>query len=193
MRGTFLLMAGLPLLLSACSGSGFYRYARDTATFPGANPNKPVLSSANYQRVLHKGGEQPVLLTETGDIWPGPPGAIPTLKDLQRQQREVMANGGTGAGSPEALRPLPSLPSLPGYEISEPQPPHVAPPTSFPRGLVAMPSTGPAPTTGVTTLQEGPNGAIIVPNGNGTVTIINPNGSVTTAPATTRAAPVHKP
>ncbi|HTZ70632.1 MAG TPA: hypothetical protein VMB71_08285, partial [Acetobacteraceae bacterium] len=75
------------LLLGGCSGSGFWRYERDTFTFPWQNPNSPVSESENFQRArfgTKTGNPAPQLLTEAGDIWPGPPAPVPTLKDLQK-------------------------------------------------------------------------------------------------------------
>jgi hypothetical protein len=47
MRRTVLVMS---LLLSGCSGSGFWRYQEDTLTLPWQNPNTPTGSSENFQR-----------------------------------------------------------------------------------------------------------------------------------------------
>jgi len=168
-------------LLSGCSGSGFYRYERDTFTLPGANPNRPAISAPNYSAVVHDDTPRTrsVLLTDAGDIWPPPPTAIPTLKDMQIKQRANVEAGGTG---PEGLPPLPALPSLPGYEISKPDPTRPPPETSFPKGVARIPYGGTAPTVGVAPLKDAGNGAIIVPNGNGTSTVISPNGAITTVP-----------
>lgn len=168
-------------LLSACSGSGFYRYVRDTATLPGANPNRPALTAANYHVTIHDDlpRHQNVLPADQGDIWPPPARPIPTLKDLQAKQTAAIAEGGAG---PEGLAPLPPLPSLPGYEISKPDPTHPAPETSFPRGQARIPYGANAPTTGIATMHDVGNGAIMVPNGNGTSTLIQPNGAITTVP-----------
>jgi len=176
----FPLLACLPLL-SACAGSGFYRYERDTFTLPGANPNKPSSTVLNYNRVVHDDlpRHDAHLLTENGDIWPPPPTPIPTLKDLQIKQTAAIAGGGAG---PEGLPPLPPLPSLPGYEISKPDPTHAPPESSFGRGLAHIPYGGNVPTTGVATMKDAGNGAILVPNGNGTSTLISPNGAISTVP-----------
>jgi hypothetical protein len=194
MKRHALLASGLPLsalvsafLLSGCSGSGFWQYERDTLTLPGANPNMPVGSSENYLR--SRNGtltEPPPLLTETGDIWPGPTQNVPTLKDLQKQQSaETGANGAEpGAG----LAPLPPLPSLPGYEISQqdvvsPQPtqafPQAVVPTQNGRMRIEGDQGYKSPGGGSSTV---PGGNIVVPNGNGTSTVISPTGQVSTIP-----------
>jgi len=183
-------------LLDGCSGSGFWRYQRDTLTIPGANPNLPVTDSENYLRSTGaKLAEPQPLLTEAGDVWPGPPAPVPTLKDLQKQQMADL-NDQSGTGAPN-LTPLPTLPSLPGYEIQAQEPGNPAPQVAFPGGVANIPGRRPALITGDQTyhglggMGSGPattgsgiagNGPIVVPNGNGTSTVINPNGSVSTIP-----------
>ncbi len=176
------------LLLSGCSGSGFWQYQRDTLTLPGANPNLPIGESENYLRSKGaKVADPSPLLTEAGDVWPGPPAPVPTLKDLQKQQ---MADINDQSGTP-TLTPLPALPSLPGYEIQQQEPGNAAPSPAFPRGVANIPGgRGPALIQGNNGLPQqsslgggiNGNGPIVVPNGNGTSTVINPNGSVSTIP-----------
>ncbi len=187
-RYALLASALLPgaLLLSGCSGSGFWQYERNTLTLPGANPNLPAGSSENYQRSRNGTlAEPPPLLTETGDIWPGPTQNVPTLKDLQKQQStETGQNSGTGSG----LAPLPPLPSLPGYEISQqdmvsPLPPQAFPNATVPtqRGGMRIEGNQGYKSPGGAT-STAPGGNIVVPNGNGTSTVISPTGQVSTIP-----------
>jgi hypothetical protein len=177
------------LLLPGCSGSGFWRYEKDSFTFPWQNPNAPVSDSENFIRARHgmKAMDAPPMLTEAGDVWPGPPAPVPTLKDLQKQQLAEINNDNGTPG--KALSPLPSLPSLPGYEISNQEPGNVAPGGLFNGGIVPM-QGGRHTTTSygssggaVVVPQTGPNGDIVVPNGNGTSTVISPSGKVTTVPS----------
>jgi hypothetical protein len=165
-------------LLSACSGSGFYRYERDTFTLPGANPNRPTLAAPNYNLVMHDDvpRKTQVLVTDQGDIWPPPPKPIPTLKDLQAKQ---IATGGSVT---DGLPPLAPLPSLPGYEISQPDPTRAAPEPSFAKGVARVPFGANVNTTAVVPLKDAGNGAIVVPNGNGTSTVISPTGKISTIP-----------
>ena len=172
------------LLLSGCSGSGFWRYERDTLTLPGANPNLPVGASENYLRARNGMlAEPPPLLTEAGDIWPGPTQNVPTLKDLQKQQASETGQGGEGT---PGLAPLPALPSLPGYEISQQDIGSPTPPQAFPRAAIPTQS-GPIHIQGDQGYKA-PAGAgstggnIVVPNGNGTSTVISPTGQVSTIP-----------
>ncbi len=168
------------LLLSGCSGSGFWRYEQDGFTLPGANPNMPAGSSENYLRARHANLTDPKpLLTEAGDIWPGPSQPVPTLKDLQKQQSAEISGGANGAGP--NLAPLPALPSLPGYEISQQERGNPAPPVIFPGNTVPT-MNGRVPLQGDQGYKGGASGNIIVPNGNGTSTVISPTGQVTTIP-----------
>ena len=170
------------LALSACSGSGFWQYERDTLTLPGANPNMPVQGSENFARA-HAASTTEIapLRTEAGDIWPGPTQTVPTLKDLQKQQSAEM-NGGAGAPT---LAPLPALPSLPGYELS-PQQTLRPPPAEVFSGSDVPTRAGHVPIQGNQSYKApagtADNGNIVVPNGNGTSTVISPTGQVTTIP-----------
>jgi hypothetical protein len=186
MRRTVLLAT--TLLLPGCAGSGFYSYLGDTFTVPfHDNPNLPAggsaTSSETYSKVRARDVQQPApLLYEAGDVWPAPPKAPPTLKDLQVQQDAEINSGKTPAGTYAPLQPLPELP---GYEIPKQQT-YAAPPSrTFPAGTVSLP-LGRSVTTSPGALKtlNGPtgNGSIVVPNGNGTSTVIGPNGNVTTIP-----------
>ena len=175
------------MMLSGCAGSGFYSYLGDTFTLPfGANPNAARGNSETDTKVHgHDVQMPPPILYEAGDIWPAPPKAPPTLKDLQKQQNDEIAHGGDGSNGGYA--PLQPLPNLPGYEVPEQQSHPTAPTNSFPGGIVPLPGGRPGIITGgggqVRSLN-GPtgNGSIVVPNGNGTSTVIGPNGSVSTVP-----------
>ena len=171
------------LLLSGCSGSGFWRYEHDTLTLPGANPNMPVGSSENYLRARNGTLAEPrPLLTESGDIWPGPTQNVPTLKDLQKQQSAETGQGGDGA---PGLAPLPALPSLPGYEISQQDVGSPTPAQAFPHATIPG-QNGRIQIQGDQGYKAPPAGSsggnIVVPNGNGTSTVISPTGQVTTIP-----------
>jgi hypothetical protein len=191
MRRTVLLAI---LLLSGCSGSGFYRYEKDSFTFPWQNPNAPVSSAENFLRARHGSAsvQSPTLLTEAGDIWPGPPQPVPTLKQLQKQQLTEINNESADPGA--SLSALPPLPSLPGYELSQQEPGTPAPARLFGGGVtvpnghkVSTQYEGASPilapnATPVPAGATNDNGNIMVPNGNGTSTVISPTGKVTTIP-----------
>jgi hypothetical protein len=167
------------LLLSGCAGSGFFSYLGDTFTVPfHDNPNMPAGSSETYTKVrAGTVNAPPPILYEGGDVWPPPPVAPPTLKDLQAQQSRELNNGSS--------RYVPQkLPDLPGYQAPEPLPHANLPKSSFPAGAVPTTHGRSVTTGGGTELKTAPGGAgnIIVPNGNGTSTVIGPTGTVTTIP-----------
>jgi hypothetical protein len=161
MRRSALL--GLVLLLPGCAyvgdpTAGIGDFIGDTHSL-SANPNLPVGDSENMQRVM--GGEVtvPPLLTEPGDVWPGPIPPEPTLQDIERLQNEQMQQ----QGQP------PQVPLPPGLlPPAHPQPRPAVPPPAMPQ---AMPPNAPG------------GQSMTIPNGNGTSTVIGPNGSLTTVPA----------
>jgi hypothetical protein len=177
-----ILLLATTLLLPGCAGSGYYAYLGDTFTPPfGANPNGAHGTGENYTKVRGKSAALSTpdpMLYEAGDVWPPPPKAPPTLKDLQRQQAADIKNGGAG------YAPLQPLPNLPGYEVPQQQAAPYVPSSSFPQGSLRRPNgsvLGVGGATGVQTTPAG-NGDIVVPNGNGTSTVISPSGKVTTIP-----------
>lgn len=188
MRRLALLAATLtmPATLGGCGGSGAYAFLGNTFTLPGANPNIAQGSSETYLKVRAKqqpSQDPPPILFEAGDVWPDPPKAPPTLKDLQRQQNQEI--GATGAGD-QGYAPLAPLPQLPGYEVPQQDIRRPSPTQTFPGGVVQLPNGQGNITGGNRGMQtlNGPtgNGSIVVPNGNGTSTVIGPTGNVTTIP-----------
>jgi hypothetical protein len=190
----FALLAST-LLLTACSGSGFWSFLGDTATLPGAAPNAPVGNAENMRRVRAQAVDLPPLQTEAGNVWPGPPPPEPTLADIERQQNIQ------GFGTPSA----PGVPLMPNLEIPQNVPPPrgganlprdlqvpppvMAPPPPGAEAPVAPPSASVSPAqpkAGGKTREAAPagipKGSIVIPNGNGTSTVIGPDGSVTTIP-----------
>jgi len=156
-----------------------------------------VSGSENFNRTRYgmKSSEAQPLLSEAGDIWPGPPAPVPTLKELQKQQLAEINN--QGAAPSTSLAPLPTLPPLPGYEISTQEAGRPAPASLFGNGSVAVPGGRRATTNYGSASGAGgggsgtgsaaspaaeANGNLIVPNGNGTSTVITPSGQVSTIP-----------
>lgn len=176
-----ILLLATTLLLPGCAGSGFYSYLGNTFTLPfGANPNKAPGAGENYAKIVAKPAAEPTpMLYEAGDVWPAPPKAPLTLRDLQAQQAEEMKSGGNG------YAPLQPLPHLPGYEVPTQQASPYVPGIGLPRNGIPHSVGGPIGTAGGTNLKSmgtTGNGTIIVPNGNGTSTVISPSGGVTTIP-----------
>ena len=73
------------LLLTGCSGSGFYTFLGDAHEVPGSNPNLPPGAAENTRKVEGDMSTPPPLLTQPGNIWPGPPPPQPSLADIERQ------------------------------------------------------------------------------------------------------------
>jgi hypothetical protein len=178
-----ILLLATTLMLPGCAGSGFYSYLGDTFTLPfGANPNKAPGTGENYQRVTaHSPAattEPEPILFEPGDVWPAPPVAPPTLRDLQKQQSDEIRNGPGGH-----YAPLQPLPNLPGYDVPQQQKSPYLPGSALPGKSIPHAVGTPFGTGGGETLNTKDNGTIVVPNGNGTSTVISPNGAVTTVPS----------
>jgi hypothetical protein len=195
-------LLGLILLLPGCSG--FTDFLGDTHTFTRA-PNQPLGNSENLRRVRGLDPDPPPLQPESGNVWPGPVAAPPTLGDIERMQSQpgapqpgTIPDQGPGPALPSHRQPRPaprgsSTPpssNPPGLEPDMQISP--APPPSLPSPAAPTPNTYLTPqgqVTGTTPPQGGrfdtlggSHGAIVVPNGNGTSTIIGPNGSIQTVP-----------
>jgi hypothetical protein len=194
------VLFGLVILLPGCAyvgdpTAGFGDFIGDTHT-PSANPNRAMGDSENMQRVKGNEVTAPPLLTEPGDVWPGPIPPEPTLGDIERQQNQQMQQqeqqpgllppahpqprgSSTPPGPPQpGLAPLPSMPPATFPQTVPPiqsQPPTV----QTPQGPVVPNPSG----NGVRTYNvPGGGQGMIIPNGNGTSTLIGPNGNVQTTP-----------
>jgi len=78
-RGSVHLIA--VLALSGCSGFG--KFWHDTLTLPGANPNAPTGDTENMVRATGGNVQALPILPVGGNIWPGPPQALPSLSDVE--------------------------------------------------------------------------------------------------------------
>jgi hypothetical protein len=188
------------LIVSGCS----YKAWWNSPFTGGYNSNLPVSDSENMRRVQ---GRQPSifpLITEPGDIWPGPVAPQPTLKDLEAtgglaSQSETPVPGSplshglgapypspnpnTGSSTPRTAAP----PGIPTPHIGLPLSSHASPPAPGAADQIIQTPKGPAVTSGggpgyqtTTTPEDGQS--IIVPNGNGTSTVIHADGRVETIP-----------
>ena len=160
-------------LTTLVSGCGFNTWWNPPFT-TGTNPNAPVTDSVNISRARGEGVAVRPLVTESGDIWPGPLPPPRSLQDLQRQSAASQPSANqTGAQKPTPGSPL---------NLNRSPNPLTAP---LPGGTAPARSGGGAGTPG-----GGPGGAaappvdrrIIVPNGNGTSTVIHPDGRIETIP-----------
>ncbi len=212
-RPVFALAAAtaLPGILGGCHYAsspfvGFPGFIADTHTFR-SNPNLPPGSD---ETLLHSEGRDVAmepLLTEPGNVWPGPAPLDPTLADVQRlqNQQEQPLNPQAPQAvptNPAEPRPVPRGSSTPPGAVQTV--PSVPPPPA-PRGQLSAPpaATAPLPPPVIPTpsgplINNGPVGVpggmstgtdihggqdIIVPNGNGTSTVISPDGSVRIIPS----------
>ena len=90
----------LAMLLNGCSGLG--ASLKDTITLPGANPSMPDGNSENMERVKGAMVATPPILPENGDVWPGPPAPLPTLRDVEaspKKLEEIFSNNKSYFGS----------------------------------------------------------------------------------------------
>lgn len=142
--------------LAGCSGLG--KFADDTFTLPGANPNIPHGSSETIKRVEARPIVSGGLVPESGNVWPGEPKPFPTLGEVERETENGSSvpayNTGTGGGSTGG----PGLGRSGGGQASSGA------------GAFKMQPNVNAPST------------ITIPNGNGTSTVIAPDGSVKVIP-----------
>ncbi|WP_232227970.1 hypothetical protein [Asaia astilbis] len=93
-------LLAIPLVLSGCSGLG--KSLQDTATLPGANPNMPEGVSENLEKVKGHTYMAMPLLPESGNIWPGAPQPLPTLRDVEASPnglRDAMSDTDSYFGS----------------------------------------------------------------------------------------------
>lgn len=183
MRKTALL--ALTILLSGCSGLG--KIVSDTVSLPGENPNAPKGDSETFRKVRGENSQILPLLAEPGNIWPGAPPPMPSLRDVMKGTLEESAQGSSdyyqalsGHGATGAGEPLPEGSALSvgetarihhGVEVPRAAP---APSSSTDAPLSAAPVSGRASRAG------GDRADIVIPNGDGTSTVIGSDGSVST-------------
>lgn len=194
-------------LMLALGGCGYKTWWNPPLT-GGYTPNMPINDSENMRRVM--GDRTPVepLLTEPGDIWPGPLPPAPTLQDLEKTggltpQPEAPVPGSPLSRGSEAPQPSPSpapgsstppgnaQPGLPNPQPAPPLSSYAAPPVAprpnGPANPVLQTPSGPNVITGggqgyQTTVGPGGGQSIVVPNGNGTSTVIHSDGRIETVP-----------
>jgi hypothetical protein len=197
-------LLSLALTLSGCG----YKTWWNPPFSGGFNPNQPVSDSENMRRVLGDATPVEPLLTEPGDIWPGPLRPPPTLQDLEttgsltpQPEAPVLGSPLSRGVAPPVLSPTPSpgsstppgntAPGLPALRTAPPLSSYAAPPITLspnrPNGQVIQTPNGSNVVTGSgpgyqTTIAPGGGQSIVVPNGNGTSTIIHADGRIETVP-----------
>ena len=136
----------------------------------GYNPNSPVTDSVNISRARGEGVAVRPLITEPGDIWPGPLPPPRSLQDLQRQ---------TPSGGQAGQKPVPGSP----LNLNRSPNPLTAPlPGGSSPARTSAPAAGQGTGTGAAPAAPPVDRRIIVPNGNGTSTVIHPDGRIETIP-----------
>jgi hypothetical protein len=141
--------------LTMLSGCGYNTWWNPPFS-AGYSPNTPVTASVNMSRVKGRDVAVTPLMTQPGDIWPGPLPPPTTLQDLER-------GSPTGVEAPVRGSPL----ARSGSSLTAP----------LPNGTPGASQTGAPSGPGQPADQR-----IIVPNGNGTSTVIYPDGRIETIP-----------
>ncbi len=185
-------LLALTLSLSGCGYNTWWN-----PPFIGAySPNQPVGDSENLLRARGAAPEEPILTTEPGDIWPGPPQQAPTMEDLVSDQNMITQPELPKPGTPLSRGTAPSQSDMPGAAGLPYQPPEQPSGAALPSADQSAPPA-PAPTDtkphGHAASVSGPKGytkadpagggqSIVVPNGNGTSTVIHADGRIETIP-----------
>ncbi len=191
---TAIMSAGL---LSGCTGTGVF--FDHTTQYFGHNPNTPAGSSETFLRIRGESVDVPVLVPESGNVWPTNTGPDLTLQDIQKQQDQEIRRGSGqtgGAGGQPGGAGGPAVNNGGNGQVGRANnadrglpPPQTPPPPPQQRSAVPTPGgpsldVGGGSGRGYRQMQTPPSGGngILVPNGNGTSTLIGPDGSVKTVP-----------
>lgn len=172
-------LLAIPVFLSGCSGLG--KSISDTATLPGADPNLPEGSSENMEKVKGHAYLAMPLLPESGNIWPGAPQPLPTLRDVEASPnglRDALSDTHSYFGSMVKDHGVdatlsPQLDDGKSLAIGE----HDA--------VLHGVHTGERPSLSSSVednahkyISPSRSGTIVIPNGDGTSTLIAPDGTV---------------
>ena len=184
-------LLALPLALSGCSGMG--KFINDTSLWSGNNPNAPRGDSENLRRARGEAVASTPILPEGGNMWPGPPQPLPTLKDVENPDSvfnralgdpatyfggaaidKTFMGGIAGSGALGASGPQ----MKPGESMSAGESTDMRKGVSMDRSnlVPALPSS--VPDSASHFLSKNPDKTIIIPNGDGTSTLIAPDGTV---------------
>ncbi|QDH17816.1 hypothetical protein [Swingsia samuiensis] len=185
-------LLALPLALSGCSGMG--KFFHDTSVLSGSNPNAPRGDSVNIRRVRGENVAIQPILPENGNMWPGTPQPLPTLKDVEDPNSffsralgdpatyfgganidKNFMGGGIGGSGPLGARG-PQMPSGQSMSVGESTDAHYG--VSLDRSHMFPPLPSSVPDNASRFMGKNPNGTIVIPNGDGTSTLIAPDGTV---------------
>ncbi|WP_367159986.1 hypothetical protein ABUE34_13195 [Kozakia baliensis] len=173
-------LLALPIFLSGCSGFG--KFFHDTATLPGENPNMPAGDAENLERARGHAYQALPILPEAGNIWPGAPQPLPTLRDVENSKRGIADSlsdpnsyygSMTGGSLHEGQDTGPQMPSGAAISAGEENDAHNGVRDFSGPGISAVPDN--AAKYGA---HQNRANTIVIPNGDGTSTLISPDGSV---------------
>ncbi|GEK96661.1 hypothetical protein [Gluconobacter kanchanaburiensis] len=185
-------LLALPLALSGCSGMG--KYIRDTMVWTALdNPNGPHGESENIHRARGEKFAEAPIFPESGNIWPGAPQPLPTLKDVENPNSTFSHALGdpatyfggaaldesfmSGIGSKGALGASgQQLMSGQSISVGESVDTHQGVSRDRSHVIPTLPSS--VPDNAGHFLNKNPSKTIVIPNGDGTSTLIAPDGSV---------------
>ncbi|GAB6854542.1 hypothetical protein JCM15831A_15660 [Asaia astilbis] len=169
-------LLAIPLVLSGCSGLG--KSLQDTATLPGANPNMPEGVSENLEKVKGHTYMAMPLLPESGNIWPGAPQPLPTLRDVEASPnglRDAMSDTDSYFGS------MTKGMDASGAQLGDGGALSIGEHDGVVNGVhpVQRPSLSSSVEDNAHKyISPSRSGTIVIPNGDGTSTHIDPDGTV---------------
>lgn len=169
-------LLAIPLVLSGCSGLG--KSLQDTATLPGANPNMPEGVSENLEKVKGHTYMAMPLLPESGNIWPGAPQPLPTLRDVEASPnglRDAMSDTDSYFGS------MTKGMDASGVQLGDGGALSIGEHDGVVNGVhpVQRPSLSSSVEDNAHKyISPSRSGTIVIPNGDGTSTHIDPDGTV---------------
>ncbi len=172
-------LLAIPVLLSGCSGLG--KSLHDTATLPGANPNMPEGISENMEKVRGHAYMAMPLLPENGNVWPGAPQPLPTLRDVEASPnglRDALADTNSYFGSMTKSHGASNGSSI---QLGDGGTIEMGEHDGVVNGVRS--ASRPSLSSSVEDnahkyLAPSHSGTIVIPNGDGTSTLISPDGSV---------------
>ncbi|MBS1102063.1 hypothetical protein JK202_03385 [Gluconobacter sp. Dm-62] len=185
-------LLALPLALSGCSGMG--KYIRDTMVWTALdNPNGPHGDSENIHRARGEKFAETPIFPESGNIWPGAPQPLPTLKDVENPDSSfshalgdpatyfggaaldetfmggIGSKGGLGSSGQQLMQ---------GQSMSVGENADMHQGVSRDRSHVIPTLPSSVPDSAARFLNKSPSKTIVIPNGDGTSTLIAQDGSV---------------
>lgn len=169
-------LLAIPLFLSGCSGFG--KSIQDMATLPGANPNMPDGQSENLEKVKGHAYLAMPILPESGNIWPGAPQPLPTLRDVEASPnglRDAMSDTNSYFGSMTKGLDASGTQLGDGGSLAIGEHDGVV---NGVRGAMRPSLSSSVEDNAHKFISPSRSGTIVIPNGDGTSTQIDPDGTV---------------